>query len=342
MGFKVQAILEPWRIPDGFPEKIQALGAEFGVKDCKTEDERIAAARDADFIITGLRPYPFTRRVIEGLEKTKFVETLGIGYEGADLKAATEHGIGILHHRGMCDDELSDHAMALILACSRWILGLHSRVKMGNPVPAASTEAFQHMSILRDKTLGIIGLGRTGGALVPKAKGFGMRVLAYDPYVDESSCEKVGVKKVGFDRLLEEADFISIHTTLNSETRHFIGLDEFKKMKNSAFVINVARGPLINEPDLYKALSEGYIAGAGLDVTDPEPPPKDSPLLKYDNVIVTGHNAGASAESNYRMWSLPIEQVARVIRGEWPIYVVNPEVKERYIAKWGNVTRSYP
>ena len=191
------------------------------------------------------------------------------------------------------------------------------------------------MIILREKTLGIIGLGRTGRALVPKAKGFGMRILSYDPFVDEASCSEIGVKKVGFDRLLEKADFISLHTTLNSETRHLMGLDEFKKMKRSSFVINVARGPIINEPDLYIALSEGYIAGAGLDVTDPEPPPKDSPLFEFDNVIVTGHNAGASAESRDRMWSLPVEQVARVIRGEWPLYVVNPEVRERYIAKWG-------
>jgi D-3-phosphoglycerate dehydrogenase len=339
MGFKVVAILEPWRIPNGFPEKLNALGADFTVKDCKTDDEKIVVARDADFIITGLRPYPFRRKVLESLGKTKFIETLGIGYEGADLKAATDYGIGILHHRGLCDDELSDHAMALILACSRWIVGLHSRVKAGNPVPAASTEAFQHMSILRSKNLGIIGLGRTGRALVLKAKGFGMRILAYDPYVDESSCNKIGAEKVVFDRLLEEADFISIHTTLNSETRHLIGLEEFRKMKRSAFVINVARGPIINEPDLYKALSEGYIAGAGLDVTDPEPPAPDSPLFKYDKVIVTGHNAGASAESRDKMWSLPIEQVARVIRGEWPLYVVNPEVRERYIAKWGRVNR---
>ena len=337
MSLKVLAVLEPWRIPNGFPEKVNEMGAELTVKDCRTEDERIGEGRHADFIITGLRMYPFTRKVIVQLKRCKFIETLGVGYEGADLEAATEHGIGVIHNYSLCNDELSDHAMALILASSRWILGLHSRAKMGKPVPPASPEAFQNMNILRGKILGLIGFGQSGRAMVPKAKGFGMRVLSYDPYVDEDSVQDLKVEKVSLDQLLEEADFISIHANLTTETKHLIGLEEFKKMKRSAFIINVARGPIINESALYKALSDRYIAGAGLDVTDPDPPEKDSPLLKFDNVIVTGHNAGSSSDVPAKMWSFVTEQISRVIRKEWPLGVVNPRAKERYIAKWGPV-----
>ena len=188
--------------------------------------------------------------------------------------------------------------------------------------------------------LGLIGFGLSGRAMVPKAKGFGMRILAYDPYVDRGVAGELKVEKVSLEQLLEEADFISIHANLTSETRHLIGLEEFKKIKRHAFIINTSRGPIIDEPALCTALSEGYIAGAGLDVTDTEPPPIDSPLLKFENVIVTGHNAGTSPEAYIAMWTLPLEQIARVIRREWPIGLVNPEIKEKYIAKWGRMSES--
>lgn len=327
MTFRVVAVFDPKIVPDGFPGNIQALGAEFALVNCRTDEERASACRDADFVITGLRLNPFPRSVIEQLRRCRFIETLGIGYEGVDLDAATEHGIGVIHNRGLCDDELSDHAMALILACSRWIVGLDRRVRAGDPVPSASPEAFQRMSILRGKTLGLIGFGRSGRAMLSKAHGFGMRVLAYDPYISDAA--GLDTELVPLDRLLRDADFVSVHANLTEETRHLLGTDEFALMKPTAFVVNTSRGPIIEAQALHAALSSGRIAGAGLDVTDPDPPPPDSKLLELENVIVTGHNAGASAESQQKMWTFPVEQVGRVMRGEWPLYVVNSETRDR-------------
>lgn len=334
MTFKVLTVFDPARVPASLSQRMAELGVEFAVVECKTESERIAACRDVDFVITGLRAFPFTRKVIEQLRRVRFIETIGIGYEGVDLDAATEHGIGILHNRGLCDDELSDHAMALILACTRWIVGLHSHVIAGHPVPAASPVAFQRMSILRGKSLGLIGFGRSGRAMVSKAQGFGMEVLAYDPFIDLAVARDMRVPSVSLDDLLTRSDFISIHANLTEQTRGLIGLPQLRKMKRNAFIVNVTRGPIIDQQALCTALAEHYIAGAGLDVTDPDPPEKDSALLQFENVIVTGHNAGASAESMEKMWTLPVEQVARVLQGEWPLWVVNEEVRARHSSKW--------
>jgi D-3-phosphoglycerate dehydrogenase / 2-oxoglutarate reductase len=332
---KVLVINKLTLLPGSFLKQIEGLGLDLSLNDCQSEDEIISASRQADFIITVFSRYPFSRRIIEQLDKCRFIEGLGTGYDGINIKAATEHGIGIIHNAGLCKEELSDHAMALILACSRWIVGLHHRMNIGKPVVSTSLESMQHMGILLGKTLGIIGFGHSGRAIVPKARGFGMRILVYEGHVDKQTAKELDVEVVSMESLLQRADFISIHAALTPETSHLIGLDEFKKMKRSAFIINTSRGSIINEPDLCVALSEGYIAGAGLDVTDPEPPIYNSPLLKFDNLILTGHNAGTSPESFSRMYGFVIEEIARVLRGEWPTGLVNPEVKGKYVAKWG-------
>jgi D-3-phosphoglycerate dehydrogenase len=339
MSFKVTLVV-PAKFPSGNPQDLLKCVRTTGAKvsmytSVQSEEELISICYDADYIITFLGFFPFTPTVLRGLPKCRFLQTLSIGYDAIDVKVATEQGIGIVNLRGFCAEELAEHAMALMLACARWIVVLHNRVKMGKRVSPASDEAEQHMSILKGKTLGLIGFGNAGRAVVPKAKGFEMRILAYDPYIDESSCEKLNVKKASLDKLLEESDFISIHANLTPENRHLIGLEQIKKMKRSAFIINTARGAIIDEKALYGALSEGYIAGVGLDVTDPEPIAFDSPLLKFDNVILTGHHAGFSPESKAASATQSAEEVSRVMHGEWPFGLVNLEVKEKYIAKWG-------
>jgi D-3-phosphoglycerate dehydrogenase len=341
MSFKVTLFHDPSLVQLDFPDKIREVGGELYIEECKTEgerkteDEQIEACRDADHILTNLLNISFERPIIERLDKCKFIETFGAGYNAIDVEAATEHGIGVIHNPGFCREELAETAFALMLACARWVVGLHNRGKEGNPVAGASPEANRHMSIIKGKTLGLIGFGYSGRAMVPKARGFEMRVMVYEGHVDRCVAKELGVEVVSLDQLLKEADFVSLHAKLTPETRHMIGLEEFKKMKRSAFIINTARGAIINEPGLYTALSEGYIAGAGLDVTDPEPPGKDSPLFKFDNVIITGHNAGSSPDSYAALWNFPVEEIGRVIRGEWPVGLVNPEVKQKYVAKWG-------
>jgi D-3-phosphoglycerate dehydrogenase len=338
MSLKVVIVAAPSRLPKDLFECISATGAEVSMYlSAETEAELLSICRDAEYIITYQGYFPFTPRVLRELPKCRFLQTLGIGYDALDVDVATEQGMGIINLRGFCVEELAEHAMALTLVCTRWVMVLHNRLKMGETVPPASDESVQHMSILKGKTMGLIGFGNSGRAMVPKARGFGMRLLAYDPYVNKAIFEEHDVASTSLDRLLEESDIVSIHANLTPENTHMIGLEQLEKMKRGAFIINIARGALIDEQALCTALSKGYLAGAGLDVTDPEPVPVDSPLLKFDNVIITGHNAGTSPESKARTSTLPAEELSRVMRGEWPLGLVNPEVKEKYIAKWGQM-----
>ena len=164
-----------------------------------------------------------------------------------------------------------------------------------------------------------------------------MKVLAYDPYIESERMIKMGVTPVSLDSLLEESDFVAIHADLNPTSQHMMGLEQFRKMKQTAFIVNTARGAIIDEKALFTALSEGWIAGAGLDVNETEPVQLDNLLLKFENVIFTGHKAGSSRESNVIWAERPAEEVERIMRDEWPIGLVNSEVKEKYIAKWGKM-----
>jgi D-3-phosphoglycerate dehydrogenase len=338
VGFKVTLVVNPAILNKDLPENIKATGAESAMyQSAKTEEELLSICQDADYIITHQGFFPFTPKVFKGLPKCRFLHTLSIGYDALDVGVATEQGIGVVNLRGFSSEELAEHAVALMLACTRGIVMLNNRVKSGKTMPLVGYEAGQQMSILKGKTLGLIGFGNAGRAVVPKARGFEMSILAFDPYIDESLFQKLNVEKVSLDRLLEESDFISIHANLTPENRHLIGLEQFKKMKRTAIIINTARGAIIDEPALCTALTEGYLAGAGLDVTDPEPVSADSPLMKFDNVILTGHHAGNSRESNAALAVLPVKEVSRVMRGEWPFGLVNPAVKEKYVAKWGKM-----
>jgi D-3-phosphoglycerate dehydrogenase len=338
VSFKTVIVAAESRLPEDLYDRISATGAEvFMYLHAETEEEMLSICRDADYIITYQGYFPLTPKVFKGLTKCRFLQTLSIGYDDVAVDTATEQGIGIINLSNFCVEELAEHAMALMLTCARWIMTLHNRVKTGNTVPPASDEAVQHMSILKGKNLGIIGFGNSGRAIVPKARGFEMRILAYDPYVNNQIFEELNVENVRLDRLLEESDIISLHANLTPENRYLIGMEQLKKMKRSTFIINIARGALIDEWALGTALAEGYIAGAGLDVTDPEPVPVDSPLLKLDNVIITGHNAGTSPESKARSSTLPAEELSRVMRSEWPLGLVNPKVKGKYVAKWGQM-----
>jgi D-3-phosphoglycerate dehydrogenase / 2-oxoglutarate reductase len=336
MGFKVAMVMySPMLIPE-MPGHVKSTGAEISLyTEADSEEKLITRCADADCVITNQSYFPFTPRVFRELPKCRFLITASIGYDALDIASATELGIGVVNLKGFCSEELAEHAMALLLSCARYIGVQNTRIKSGRLPIRQSEEAGRHMTILKGKTLGIIGFGNAGKALVPKARGFEMNILAYDPFIDVKCFEQFQVTRVSLDKLLEESDFIAIHADLNPTSLHMIGLDQFKKMKPGAFIVNTARGPIIEEKALLTAISEGYIAGAGLDVTDPEPVRADNPLLKFDNVIFTGHRAGSSVESSV-IWGIrPAEEVARIMRHEWPIGLVNPEVKKYYIDKWG-------
>jgi len=310
---------------------------------CTSEEESITAAHDADVIIVVPAYQPIPRKVIESLPKCRYILDLISGYDAIDIKAATEHGMLVTNMPDLFDQEVSDHTMALILACSRQIVGLNQLTKRGEWVDDRTgsrlgREIWPKLNRLQGQTLGIIGFGRIARCLVPKAKGFGMRLIAFDPYVAPKVFSEFSVESAELDQLLRESDFVCILTPLSNETRGMLGLEEFKKMKPTAYIINTARGPIINRDALYTALTQGLIAGAGLDVTEPEPSnPENNPLLSLDNVIITAHNAGVGKVAFANLARLVPEQVFRVARGEWPHNLLNPEVKENYIQKWGNL-----
>ena len=340
MSFKVAMILDDVTDFSHLEKCLKGIEVEFWRSNCRTEQEIITSAKEADFIITIMHRYPYTRAVLQGLKSCKFIETLGAGYDGIDLGACAELGIGVINNTDYHKEEVSDHTLALILACSRKIVKLDNIVKRGRSgtTPGSKSEiqeVWPTMTRLRGKNLGLIGLGRIARSVASRAKCFGMRISAFDPYVPIEGAKELGVEMVGLERLLRESDYLSIHVTLSSETHHMIRLEHFKMMKRSAYIINTARGEIVDPSALLTALNEGYLAGAALDVTDPDPLPSNSPLLKLDNIILTGHSAHFSPENWIVRLERPAEEIARVMRKEWPVGLINPEVKEKHIQKWG-------
>ena len=334
MNFKIAMVTDMTGVPEQ-TEILSQQGVEFVKRDCETEADVIAAARDADYLLTVGHMRPIGRRVIEKLEKCRFIQTTGIGYDGIDVAAATEYGIGVVNIPDYCIEEASDHTMALILACSRRIAHLDKLVREGN-IPVSDIDrknmlekVWYRMDHLRGKTLGLVGFGRIARATVPKAKGFGMEILTHSPSVPQSFADELAVQMVDLTRLLKTSDFVSLHGIQTPEKRHMIGLQQLKNMKPSACLINTARGTLVDHQALYEALTKGYIAAAGLDATDPEPIPPESPLLELDNVVFTAHSAHASASTRAELRNRPFEDAAKVWRGQWPLGLVNPEVKEK-------------
>ncbi len=321
--------------------KQAGVDVELDVKPCPigaAEDEIIAAAGDADALITQCTFQPFPRRVLSSLSKCRFITSIGVGYDSLDVDAATEFGIMVANVPDASMEEVSDHTMALILTCTRRIVELNDVVKNGGwksiGEPHIANDIWPKMSRLRGQTLGLIALGRIPRALVPKAKGFGLRVIAYDPHADAGTFQKLDVERVGLDQLLAQSDIVSVHTPLTAETTSLLGLEQLKKMKPTACLVNTARGAVIDHEALYTALTQGLISMAAVDVTEPEPIPHDSPLLKLENFIVTAHSAGLSPPALTDLQRRPGEEVIRVARGEWPVGLLNPEVKEKYQQKW--------
>ncbi len=297
---------------------------------CTTEDEVIEAARDADALINQYAP--ISRKVIESLENCKVISRYGIGFNTIDIKAATEKGIVVGNVTDYCLDEVSDHAFALLLSLARKVTLLNNEVKDGNWDFKAGSPIFR----LRGRTLGLVGLGNIPQTLARKAQAFGIEVAAYDPFIAEETAAALNVKLLGLDELCEQSDFVSVHAPLNAHTQGMMSTEQFKKMKKEAFIINTARGPVVDEKALIQALQEGEIAGAGLDVVEHEPIEKDNPLLKMANVILNPHVAWYSEESQTDLKRKTAQNVADVFQGYFPDYLVNRDVKEKVELKEKN------
>ena len=307
-------------------EELVKVNAEFVAVPSTTEDEVIEAAKDAD-VITGYAH--ITRRIMERLPKCKAIISGGVGYDAVDVDAATDNNIIVVNNPSpqWCIEEVSNHAIALLLICAKKLALLNSYTKQGRWAEAKQAQV--PMVSIHGQTLGLVGCGSIGRMTARKAQCFRLRVLGYDPYVDESLAKEHGITLVSLPELLKESDFISVHTFLSEETRHLMGEKEFKQMKPTAYFINTARGAVVDEPALIKALQEKWIAGAGLDVFEKEPVDADNPLLKMDNVVVTPHSAGYSDVSFKRVRTSVGQEAARVLSGRWPKNVVNKIVKPK-------------
>lgn len=297
--------------------------AEVDIREYEDEASLRKMVLDIDALLVWYS-IPVPRSVIERMERCKVIVDAGVGYDNIDLEAAGERGIYVCNVPDYCVDEVADHTLGLMLALLRKIPAMDRSVREGQwdvrlaiPVPR-----------LRGKVVGIVGLGRIGSAVALRCQSLGMRIIVYDPYIPPGREKSFGAEMVSWERILEESDVLTLHVPLTEETRHMIGLDEFKRMKDTAVVINTARGEVINRRALVEALRKGLIGGAACDVLENEPhiggefDPGD-PLLRVDNFIVTPHMAFFSYESGVELRTKAAEEVARVLRGEQPRAPVN-------------------
>jgi D-3-phosphoglycerate dehydrogenase len=309
--------------PSVEPERavLARIGAELLVAPDGDEETLAALATDADGILTCFAKV--TDKVLRAAEKCVVVGRYGVGVDNIQVDTATDLGIAVTYVPDYCMDEVSDHVMALLFAWNRRIALFDRSVKTRG---WGSVPLNMRIMRLKGKKLGLIGLGRIGRAVCPKARAFGLEVLAHDPYVTAEAAAELGVTLVDLPTLLAESDFVSVHTPFTPETGNLIGEAELDMMKPTTFLINAARGPLVDEKALYSALTEGKIAGAGLDVlVDPDPSP-DHPLLRLENLIVTPHVAFFSQEALLELEERAAGEVARVLQGRMPDNLVNPSV----------------
>lgn len=296
-----------------------------------TPDELIALAKDADSLVVSSRE-PVPRIVIENLGKCRAITRMSVGIDHVDLEAATDRGIVVSHCPDYCTDEVADHAMALIMALNRRIVETNEDLHKGAWVDRSyHTQEILRGPIppLREQTLGIVGFGRIGRAVGRRAKPFGLRILVSDPYLDPAIAAAAGVELVTLSELAEQADIISLHCPLTGETRGMIDDAFFDKIKASAVLVNTARGGIVDMDAIIAALSDGRLAGAGLDVVVPEPLPSESPLYSFSNVILTPHDAYYSERSRVQVRIDTLNAALSVLRGMYPRTVANPAVIEK-------------
>jgi D-3-phosphoglycerate dehydrogenase / 2-oxoglutarate reductase len=303
--------------------RLAPLGAEVVGAIARTEDEAVAALEGVDGVITvGVQ---FTKSVIDRLDRLWIIAQAATGYDAIDVEAATERGIMVANLPFQCLHEVANTAIAYVLALNRKIVVADRRVRAGNWDRAS----LQPIGTLYGETLGLLSFGNIARATARKAQALDMNVIAHDPFVDPSIAREHGVELVSLEDLCRRSDYISCHAPLNRHTEKMMGEAQFRSMKPTAYFVNTARGRIVDEPALIRALQEGWIAGAGLDVFEIEPLPIDSPLISLENVILAPHLAGTSVESVKRNRSQAIDQMEDALRTGRPSGLVNPTVTSR-------------
>jgi D-3-phosphoglycerate dehydrogenase / 2-oxoglutarate reductase len=306
------------------PERSELAAAgdvELVLAECVTEDDVAEACKDADAVITRLAPVG--PKAIAAMTKCQAISRYGVGVDNVDIPAATAKGIPVCNVCGYCKEDVSDLALALIMTCARRVASRDKQVRTGVWDVGSKEPVYR----VCGKTLGLIGYGAIPRTLHRKVSGFGLReVLIYDPYVSDADAEKAGVRKMELNELCAQADYISVHAPLMESTRHMIGPDQFAAMKPTAILVNTSRGPVVDTAALVDALKHQKIMSAGIDVYEPEPPPKDCPLFALPNVVLTDHTGWYTEESQLELQISTARNIALVLSGQKPMFCVNPEV----------------
>ena len=289
------------------------------------EANRIRLAENADVVVVG--GARLTREFFAALPHLKGVVRLGIGVDNIDLNAATELGIVIANVPEFCSDEVAEHALGLMLAVIRKIVLADRKSRCGEWATAMDA-VLRPMRRLSGQTLGLVGLGKIGRSLAAKARGLGLHVIGYDPYIAPKAAKAAGIPTLSLEELLPQTDILSLHVPGTSETRNMINASTLALLKPGAILINVARGGVVEESALAAALASGRLAGAGLDVLQQEPLRLPHPLTQFDNVVITCHYASLSEESYATMRKQVSEKTVQILRGEIPNDLVNVRVKD--------------
>jgi D-3-phosphoglycerate dehydrogenase len=288
---------------------------------CQTKADVVTAVRGADVVMLG--GFAADREVIAAMDRARALCGFGHGFEGVDLDAATAAGILVTNAARICHLEVANHAAAMILALNRKLVQYDRAMRKG----VWDRPAGRPIGPLDGEVAGLIGLGAIGQALARRLQPFGLRLLAHDPFVEPHVPREIGAQMLtDLDTLLRESDYVSIQVPLNRHTRHMMGEAQFRAMKPTAYFVNCCRGGVVDEPALTRALRDGRLAGAGLDVFEQEPTDPANPLLALDGVIATPHAGGESTVSARDSARIATLQAAAILRGEWPNRVVNPEV----------------
>ena len=314
-----------YRFPDIEQEKraVEAAGGTLVAGQAVTEEQVADLCRDADGVLNARAPV--TKRAISAMERCRIIVRYGIGVDTIDVAAATERGIMVANVPDYCLDEVSDHALTLLLMLSRQMIPAIALARE-DVWPVSKMPPLQR---LRGQICGLIGCGRIGSLLAGKAQALGMSVIIHDPYLSEPRAREMGAELVSLDELLARADFISLHAPLNETTHHLLGEAAFNKMKKNASIINTARGGLIDETALIAALDAGKIFGAGLDVVESETAvtPVRTALVRHPKMVVTAHTAWLSLQARALLQLRAIEQVIACLKGERPYGLINRELK---------------
>jgi D-3-phosphoglycerate dehydrogenase / 2-oxoglutarate reductase len=299
---------------------IDALGqldAQLVERPCRTAAELVEHGQEADALL--VLEEPVSAAVIAQLRRCRVISRFGIGVDTIDVAAATAAGIQVTNVPDASTEEVSDHALAMLLSLARDLRAFDEAVRRGAWAAAGRNEIRR----LSGRTLGLVGFGRIARRLCEKVRPLGLQVLTFDPYVSAAASADLNARSVGLAELLERSDFVSLHAPLTPETHHLLGAEEIALMRPGAFLINVSRGGLVDQAALVRALRHGTLAGAALDVMESEPPMPDDPILAAPNVLLTPHSAHYSIESFDTVRDRAIENVVRVLSGQDPLSAVN-------------------